>query len=35
MVMLESPTNPRLQITDIRAISDMAGGCTSSIQLDP
>ena len=24
MVMLESPTNPRLQITDIRAISDMA-----------
>ena len=24
MVMLESPTNPRLQITDLRAISDMA-----------
>lgn len=24
MVMLESPTNPRLQITDIRAISEMA-----------
>lgn len=25
MVMLESPTNPRLQITDLRAISDMVG----------
>ena len=24
MVMLESPTNPRLQITDIRRISEMA-----------